>query len=261
MKLLSVVIIMFLCQYLQVVTPFNASEFLKHANDSSISFIKGSGRNTFLLENNRRHIIDYQVLKSIEDVLGQSLNVSVLPDDVVIAYPILREDPVVDNIVYTSPYLKPNHWSNEFSTVIQNISQKMSDLRKLNSLKYKDIISSNKLIAIYPTAEKDLLTFRQSLLSALEHLVDIHVFFVVTPNADKLKNDLNVTLPEGRVVFVNDSIFPISCGEVYTIMEETVRKIGVYTLANDKATAYQGTLEWKKNWYLQQILKTYIGGN
>ena len=257
MKLVALIILL-VCSKLLTVYPYNLTEVIRHANDSSISFIKGSGRNIFLLENNRRHAIDPVAIKIISAAVNRIGNVSIFPDDVVLAYPLIQNDPVVVDI--ESQYKHPNHWSNEFSSLIHDISHKIAGLREANALKYMDIVSPNKLIGVYPTTDKDIIAFRQSLLSALEHLIDVQVFFIVAPNVEKLKENLNLSLPISRVVFVDDSMFPITTGDVYMIMEETVRKIGKYKLKSDKSSGFQDGLLKKANWYLQQLLKTYIGG-
>jgi hypothetical protein len=253
-----------------VVSGFKASayvEWLKMNSTSassyaSISLVQGTGKRTFLLENGRRHFIDNMALKSVAAVIEKEVNISYLSDQTLVSYPLLHEDPVVDDINhYTSAYKLPGHWSNDFSSLVQRISLKINSMRTENLAKYKDFGLSNKLVAVYPTHEKDLLVFRESILSALKHLTDVHAFFVIAPNVEQLKVDLNVPLPSNRVFFIDDSIFPITKHHVHMVMEETVRKLGKYKLQEDKNTPFQGALKIKVNWYLQQVVKLYIGGN
>lgn len=253
-----------------VVSGFKASAYVEWlklnsttaATYASISLVQGTGKRTFLLENGRRHFIDNMALKSVAAVIEREVNISYLSDEILISYPLLHDDPVIDDIShYTSAYKQPGHWSNDFSRLIQEISLKIDSMRTENLAKYKDIALSNKLVAVYPTHEKDILVFRESILSALKHLTDVHAFFVIAPDIERLKADLNVPLPEDRVFYIDDSVFPITKHHVHMVMEETVRKLGKYKLKEDRDTPFQGALKIKVNWYLQQVMKLYIGGN
>lgn len=121
---------------------------------------------------------------------------------------------------------------------------------ELNSTK-----PSTRLNAVMLTTGKDTRAFEKSINSSLQYLVDVDKFYVITPNADKVREKLN-TLGE-RVVFVDESVFPFNWENVSTIMIEAVRDKGVYPLSGN--SHFEKTVWGRIGWFLQQLLKFYAG--
>lgn len=99
--------------------------------------------------------------------------------------------------------------------------------------------------------------FEKSLLSAIKYLVDLDIIYVLAPKAEKLKEDYKGKFPVDKVVFVDESIFPINWINVSEVMIQSVADKGVYPL-NGKSQ-FEHTVYGKVGWYLQQLLKLYAG--
>ena len=106
------------------------------------------------------------------------------------------------------------------------------------------------------TIGKDTRVFEKSIVSSLKHLVDVHTYYVITPNAKQLHEKLSKALGP-RVVFVDEGIFPFGMRNVSEVMIETVREKGIYELTGK--TPFEHTVWGRGGWFLQQLLKFYAG--
>ena len=96
--------------------------------------------------------------------------------------------------------------------------------------------------------------FEKSLLSAIKYLVDLDIIYVLAPKAEKLKEDYkgnsninqqdsidasrktNMLLgkfPVDKVVFVDESIFPINWINVSEVMIQSVADKGTFSYSFD----------------------------
>jgi len=113
------------------------------------------------------------------------------------------------------------------------------------------------LSAVMLTTGKDTRVFEKSIDSALNHLLDVDQFYVITPSYDQLKAQFKNKLGP-RVIFIDESTFPFRGVNVSDIMYESVKQKGIYPLNNGKSQFE--TMLWSRiGWFLQQILKMYAG--
>jgi hypothetical protein len=120
----------------------------------------------------------------------------------------------------------------------------------------KPIVSRERVLdAVILTTGKDLRVFEKSVKSALDHLVDVKDFYVITPKAEELNRSLAAVLGK-RVHFVEETIFPWNWVNVTEVMYDSVKQKGVYPFnADGKLTPFEHTLYSRTGWFLQQILK------
>jgi GDSL/SGNH-like Acyl-Esterase family found in Pmr5 and Cas1p len=115
-----------------------------------------------------------------------------------------------------------------------NISRKFTEQNAINFVKHKDIVPKGSLSGIYLTTGKDAAVFIESMKSALTHLVDVHIFFVICPHANELKEKFSSVFGK-RVIFFDEADFPVSFNDVADVMLETVREVGSYPLNDGKS--------------------------
>ena len=195
-------------------------------------------------------------------IIGLDNKVEFLADDVVLAFPMLS--PVLDD---RSDDLKKAEWLNKSSlnlvnltTLVQNISETFTMLHVANKLKYAGKFPPGKLIAVFPTTQKDVMVFREALGSAFKNFKDVYAYFVVSPDSEVLRKSLNLTGYEDKVFFFDDLEFPLNRDNIMVIMREVVRVGGRYPLSDDGSDPFNGMMSKKSGWYLQQVVKMYIGG-
>ena len=80
--------------------------------------------------------------------------------------------------------------SSEKLDLFENITKDFKRQYDVNSEKHKHLVIDGKLSGIYLTTGKDLEVFRESIKSALVHLVDVHTYFVICPRAKELQDKL-----------------------------------------------------------------------
>ena len=136
---------------------------------------------------------------------------------------------------------------------IQSSTNNSTMLVPLNSHSHR---SSAELSGVILTIGKDTRVFEKSIVSSLKHLVDVHTYYVITPNAKQLHDKLSKVLGP-RVVFIDEGIFPFGMMNVSEVMIETVREKGVYELTGK--TPFEHTVWGRGGWFLQQLLKFYAG--
>jgi hypothetical protein len=112
------------------------------------------------------------------------------------------------------------------------------------------------LAGVILTTAKDTRVFEKSILSALNHLVDIDKFYVITPSPKELHEKHHKLLGD-RVVFIDERTFPFNGTHVDEIMIGAVKEKGVYPLTG--RSAFERTVWGKIGWFLQQLLKLYAG--
>jgi len=115
---------------------------------------------------------------------------------------------------------------------------------------------SPALHGVILTIGKDTRVFEKSIVSSLKYLVDVHNYYVITPNAKHLHEKLSKALGP-RVVFIDEGIFPFGMRNVSEVMIETVREKGAYELTGK--TPFEHTVWGRGGWFLQQLLKFYAG--
>lgn len=113
-----------------------------------------------------------------------------------------------------------------------------------------------KIDGVILTTGKDTRAFEHSIVSSLQHLVDVDKFYVITPDFDSLQSRLGAQLGP-RVVFVDEKRFPFDWRNVSDVMIRTVEEKGVYPL-NGKSQ-FEHTVWGRIGWFLQQLLKMYAG--
>lgn len=116
-----------------------------------------------------------------------------------------------------------------------------------------------KLSGVITTTGKDTRVFEKSIYSALQYLVDVDTYYVISPQAKELSSQFSAKLGS-RVRFVEESLFPFAWSNISQIMLSAVRQHGSYPLNNNESPFEK--LFWggaKVGWYFQQILKMYAG--
>ena len=98
--------------------------------------------------------------------------------------------------------------------------------------------------------------FETSMKSAMTYLVDIDIFYVLAPKAKELEKEFGASLGP-RVIWVDESIFPVNWLNVSRTMIQSVRDKGVYPLK--KKSHFEHMVYLKVGWFLQQLLKMYAG--
>lgn len=116
--------------------------------------------------------------------------------------------------------------------------------------------TANKIDAVVLTTAKDTRAFIKSIQSGLKHLVDVNIFYVVTPDPDKLLKSMNGFM-DPRVKFINEGIFPFHYSNVSDVMFESVRQKGLYPMTG--SSQFEKTIYGRIGWFLQQLLKLYAG--
>jgi hypothetical protein len=116
--------------------------------------------------------------------------------------------------------------------------------------------SYKKLDAVVLTTSKDTRAFLKSIESGLKHLVDVDIFYVITPNSEDLAKQVSHLLSP-RIVIVDESIFPFRHDNISSIMFETVKERGIYPMNGN--SHFEKTVYGKVGWFLQQLLKMYAG--
>ncbi|KAJ1418986.1 hypothetical protein B484DRAFT_481556 [Ochromonadaceae sp. CCMP2298] len=117
--------------------------------------------------------------------------------------------------------------------------------------------SSEKIAGVMVTTVKDSRAFEKSIVSALKHLVDVDKFYVVSPDAGKVKLKMAPLKLGPRVVYVDESIFPFDWKNVSGILYKTAEERGVYPLTGK--SPFESTMWGRVGWFLQQLLKFYAG--
>ena len=119
-----------------------------------------------------------------------------------------------------------------------------------------------RLDAVMLTTGKDTRAYEKALESALKYLVDVDQFYVITPNADSLRDKMMKAYPlsnvSGRVHYVDEKVFPFNFSSVADVMIDTVKEIGSYPLEDGKSQ-FERTVYSRMGWFLQQLLKFYAG--
>lgn len=116
--------------------------------------------------------------------------------------------------------------------------------------------SDKPLSAVVLTTGKDVKVFQKSMRSALEHLVDVDKFYVVTPDKGELEKHFGGSFGD-RVKFVDEKVFPFRVANVSEVMIQSVKERGVYPI--DGNSPLERTVYLKLGWFLQQLLKLYAG--
>lgn len=116
--------------------------------------------------------------------------------------------------------------------------------------------ASGALSGVMLTTRKDADVFSLSIKSALRHLVDVGIIYVVTPDAGELSAKMHGLGP--RVKFVNEAIFNFTGDQVVDTMYNAVKTRGQYPLDSGKSP-FERVLYSKIGWFLQQLLKIYSG--
>lgn len=123
------------------------------------------------------------------------------------------------------------------------------------------------LDAVIVTTGKDSRTFEKSIISALRYLIDVNIFYIISPGASELEekihkrystNDDWTLKYKSRVRFVDEKIFDFKYENVTATMVESVHQKGVYPLQAGQST-FEKTVYGKYGWFLQQLLKLYAG--
>jgi len=145
-------------------------------------------------------------------------------------------------------------------SLFENVTKNFEVQNKINTVKYGNLTKEGKLSGIYLTTGKDLPVFKKSIESALAHLVDVHVFFVICPKAQDLSNALAPVLGNlaSRVVFIDEVSFPLTHDVVADLILETVKQVGLYPLNNGQSL-FEKFLWSKLGWFYQQVVKLYSG--
>eukprot|EP00605_Chrysophyceae_sp_TOSAG23-4_P001679 GSChrysophyteH1.ASY1.ANO1.1845.1 assembled CDS len=113
-----------------------------------------------------------------------------------------------------------------------------------------------KISGVLLTTAKDGAVFERSIKSALQHLVDVDKFYVITPSQEELSRKYE-SLGD-RVIFVAEQKFNFTGELVADTMLKAVKDHGEYPLDNGKSP-FERTLWGKMGWFLQQLLKIYAG--
>jgi hypothetical protein len=117
--------------------------------------------------------------------------------------------------------------------------------------------NSEKIAGVMVTTMKDARAFEKSIVSALEHLVDVDKFYVVSPDANKVKLKMAPFKLGPRVVYVDESVFPFDWKNVSGVLYQTVEERGVYPLTGK--SPFESAMWGRIGWFLQQLLKFYAG--
>lgn len=116
-----------------------------------------------------------------------------------------------------------------------------------------------KLSGVITTTGKDTRVFEKSIYSALQYLVDVDQYYVISPQAKELSRLFSEKIGN-RVHFVQETVFPFTWQNVSKVMVDSVKQHGVYPLSKGESPFEK--LFWnggKIGWYYQQILKVYAG--
>jgi hypothetical protein len=116
--------------------------------------------------------------------------------------------------------------------------------------------SPPKIDAVLLTTAKDGMVFERAINSALTHLVDVNMFYVITPSQEELSKKY-ASLGE-RVVFIAEQRFNFTGELVADTMLKAVKDHGIYPLNNGNSQ-FEKALWGKIGWHLQQLLKLYAG--
>ncbi len=116
--------------------------------------------------------------------------------------------------------------------------------------------SNANLVAVMLTTGKDTRVFEKSVRSAIQHLLDVEKYYVITPDANGVKQKLQSIVGD-KVVFVDENSFPFTHSNVSDIMIRAVKDKGVYPLSGN--SQFERTIWGRTGWFLQQLLKMYAG--
>ena len=111
------------------------------------------------------------------------------------------------------------------------------------------------LDAIMLTVGKDAAMFERSINSAMKNLVDVNVFYIISPNGVELRKNLRSNLQSDRIRYVDEASFPFTMKNVTEVMIESVRDAGVYPLSGN--SEFEKALPSRAGWFFQQLLKFY----
>ena len=129
------------------------------------------------------------------------------------------------------------------------------------------LTSTATLDAVIVTTGKDSRTFEKSIWSALQYLIDVNTFYIISPGATDLEERIHKRYSinddwslkyKAKVKFIDEKIFNFKYENVTSIMIESVRNKGVYPLQAGQST-FEKTVYGKYGWFLQQLLKLYAG--
>lgn len=120
----------------------------------------------------------------------------------------------------------------------------------------KSVDGDMPLAAVVLTTGKDTNVFEKSMKSAIDHLTDVHKFYVVTPDKAQLEKFFGGNLGE-RVVFVDERVFPFRHENVSNVMIQSVKDRGIYPINGN--SPLERFVYLKLGWFLQQLLKLYAG--
>ena len=118
-----------------------------------------------------------------------------------------------------------------------------------------------KIDAVILTTGKDLRTFEIGIESALNHLIDVNRYWIITTHKEQLEKfckDKFKSYYNDRFRIVDEAVFPFNWQNISTIMFDTIAEIGIYPL-NQGKTMVEKTIYSKTGWHLQQLLKFYAG--